>query len=400
MLGGDNDTSGLSSAELYSSITLTWHALPKMTHGRATTPVACIVNETKVLVCGGSGSDGGGIRLATCEMLDIVNGSAGWRTMPSMLNSLTAAGGTILANNGLFIVTGGFSDLSHVALNACEKYDWRQAKWSRIASMACTRAHHGSVLFQDKVIVLGGHNGSHELSSCEQYYPSNNMWVSFPSLLSTRYSFGAAVVFNKIYVAGGMRSQNGGIMVSSVEVFDGDEWTMIQYTLVSPRWGCVSVMFGDMWVTLGGLAKDNQNYIEAYDFEASLPSYIPEMIEAHRTRPVAVAGSHIMQQQGTMTTDECASGPCLNGGTCTDSINTYICVCKNGYQGLRCGTIIPPRAGFIRFCRTKVKYMIRRSVLQSCLKCFYFAQMTNVVQRAMVSEILFTIEYIMLWLVI
>ncbi|XP_072028805.1 uncharacterized protein [Amphiura filiformis] len=50
---------------------------------------------------------------------------------------------------------------------------------------------------------------------------------------------------------------------------------------------------------------------------------------------------------GVMTTDpamtvlppdinECASSPCLNGGTCRDGVNQYTCICLLGYTGLRC----------------------------------------------------------------
>ncbi|XP_033113935.1 fibropellin-3-like [Anneissia japonica] len=34
--------------------------------------------------------------------------------------------------------------------------------------------------------------------------------------------------------------------------------------------------------------------------------------------------------------DECASSPCLNGGTCNDLQNAFECVCVNGYEGARC----------------------------------------------------------------
>ena len=36
--------------------------------------------------------------------------------------------------------------------------------------------------------------------------------------------------------------------------------------------------------------------------------------------------------------DDCASGPCLNGGTCTDDVNGYTCKCAVGYGGLNCTT--------------------------------------------------------------
>ena len=36
--------------------------------------------------------------------------------------------------------------------------------------------------------------------------------------------------------------------------------------------------------------------------------------------------------------DECASGPCQNGGTCVDQVNGYQCQCSPGYTDLQCHT--------------------------------------------------------------
>lgn len=34
--------------------------------------------------------------------------------------------------------------------------------------------------------------------------------------------------------------------------------------------------------------------------------------------------------------NECESGPCQNGGTCLDSLNSYQCLCTEGYEGDNC----------------------------------------------------------------
>lgn len=36
--------------------------------------------------------------------------------------------------------------------------------------------------------------------------------------------------------------------------------------------------------------------------------------------------------------NECSSNPCLNGGTCTDQINRYICACPVWTEGVSCET--------------------------------------------------------------
>ena len=36
--------------------------------------------------------------------------------------------------------------------------------------------------------------------------------------------------------------------------------------------------------------------------------------------------------------DECASGPCMNGGNCLDGVNSYTCKCINGFTGSNCET--------------------------------------------------------------
>lgn len=36
--------------------------------------------------------------------------------------------------------------------------------------------------------------------------------------------------------------------------------------------------------------------------------------------------------------DECASGPCLNGGICRDKVNGYECICTSAFSGIICET--------------------------------------------------------------
>ena len=37
-------------------------------------------------------------------------------------------------------------------------------------------------------------------------------------------------------------------------------------------------------------------------------------------------------------TDECASNPCSNGGTCVNEVNAFSCNCIAGFTGVQCET--------------------------------------------------------------
>ncbi|XP_041935670.1 coagulation factor VII isoform X1 [Alosa sapidissima] len=45
--------------------------------------------------------------------------------------------------------------------------------------------------------------------------------------------------------------------------------------------------------------------------------------------------------------DQCAAKPCLNGATCVDQVNAYICICPSGFEGRNCdkATILPASYG-------------------------------------------------------
>ena len=45
-----------------------------------------------------------------------------------------------------------------------------------------------------------------------------------------------------------------------------------------------------------------------------------------------------MTVNSSLETDECASSPCQNGGTCVDGVNSYTCNCNVGYAGANCET--------------------------------------------------------------
>lgn len=47
--------------------------------------------------------------------------------------------------------------------------------------------------------------------------------------------------------------------------------------------------------------------------------------------------------------NECASNPCLNGGTCYDQVNGFKCNCPPGYASKTCGKGIVYKNNTIKF---------------------------------------------------
>uniref|UniRef100_A0AAZ3Q4L3 Fibulin-7-like n=1 Tax=Oncorhynchus tshawytscha TaxID=74940 RepID=A0AAZ3Q4L3_ONCTS len=51
------------------------------------------------------------------------------------------------------------------------------------------------------------------------------------------------------------------------------------------------------------------------------------------------AESRMCQESLTWNINECASSPCLNGGTCVDEMNQFSCTCTKGWAGATCQNI-------------------------------------------------------------
>jgi N-acetylneuraminic acid mutarotase len=195
-------------------------------------------------------------------MLDLTNLLAGWRWLvPAMSSARTYTSGTLLPDNKTFLVIGG--EVNGARLSSCEKLDIAANTWSSAGNLLGPRFDHCSVLFNNKVVVLGGRDasGSGLLKTCEQYDSASNTWLSFTSFSTPRFSFGATVVMNKIYIAGG--SSNGGITLSSVEVYNGASWLPLPSLPVGSRDSCATVAFQNKVVVLG--ASYSRTTIEVFD---------------------------------------------------------------------------------------------------------------------------------------
>ncbi len=255
-----------------------------MTTPRDYSPAVCVVNETKLIACGGMDSDSQALK--SCEMLDLTNKTAGWTLITDMDLERIYTSGTLLPDNNTFVMIGGY-DGNGASSASCEKLDIKAGTWSSAGNLSLgPRNGHRSILYLDNVIVLGGvGNDGVPVNTCEQYDATSNTWSEFqPSFINARYDFAAAVVLDDIYIAGGVAEDTSKSTV--VEVFNGTLWSELSSLIAQARYSCVAVSFRNKFLLVGG----NPTTIEVFDpVSSTWNTTFPPMIIAPSRERLAAA---------------------------------------------------------------------------------------------------------------
>lgn len=136
---------------------------------------ATLLRDGRVLVAGGSGSDG---PLASAELCD--PGSRTWTATGSMTEGRYNHSATLLPDGRVLVAGGGTSSSIHPGLDAlasAELYDPSSGSWTLTAGMIEARYGHTAMLLRDgKVLVAGGDGGGDRLeplASAELYDPGS-----------------------------------------------------------------------------------------------------------------------------------------------------------------------------------------------------------------------------------
>ena len=63
--------------------------------------------------------------------------------------------------------------------------------------------------------------------------------------------------------------------------------------------------------------------------------------------------------------DDCSPNPCLNGGSCSDGVNSYTCSCVAGYSGNNCQT------SKLKFSTLRMKLILQDIVIGINVKIYH-----------------------------
>ena len=248
---GGFDASGraVSTVELYASTNAIWGTaapLPQPLHHAAAASY-----DGKLYVIGGYFADG----KASDKLFEYEPVMNKWKVlapMPSARGALTAnfVNGTLYAVGG---APGNFGAMTHpLFLN--EAYDPATDEWTAKEGMPTPRQHLASVVFGDRLYVIGGRTEglSSNLDATEVYDPAKDEWTVLAPMPSKRGGLAAAMSGTDgwIYVFGG-EAPDG--TFRNNERYDpyGDEWEKAP-EMPNGRHGLAAVDIGSEIYVIGG----------------------------------------------------------------------------------------------------------------------------------------------------
>lgn len=125
--------------------------------------------------------------------------------------------------------------------------------WRQGASTDACRAGHCSVVLQEHIYVIAGHDGKVCHNSVECYNPFTNQWSNASNISKVRRFSSAATVCKKIIIVGGFTDMSTSNIEHSCEIFEPstNQWSLVS-SPESPRAAGSIVSIDDFVYLFGG----------------------------------------------------------------------------------------------------------------------------------------------------
>lgn len=128
-----------------------------------------------------------------------------WVTLPDMPRARFGHCSVVFQDK-IWLIGGKNQTLSSIKKIDC--FNLITGEWERDASeLRQARYNAAALVYKDTIFVIGGHNDRQILSSVEYYDPDDKSWKEFAPLLHPREGASAVVFDNQLYVIGGIRNQ-------------------------------------------------------------------------------------------------------------------------------------------------------------------------------------------------
>ena len=234
LTGGVRESSNKKDTKCFVPSTLSWVSLPMMPYHRSHHGAA---------VCGGVLYIVGGKN--TVSMCSFNPKQNKWI---SFGRTLTLKECSVTCFHEELYVTGGVGSWQDVQI-----YNPVHDTWRKGASMETHRAGHSSVVLQECIYAIAGHDGSFCQNSVECYNPLTDQWSKVSNISKARRFAAATIVCEKILVVGGFGDMTATTIEPSCEMFEPttNQWSLVSSPL-NPRAAHGVVSIDDIVYLFGG----------------------------------------------------------------------------------------------------------------------------------------------------
>merc|ERR1712025_419430 len=197
----------MNTVRQFNPSTRCWSDVAPMHFRRCFTTPVNLNNEIYVI-----GGYDGARRLTSVEKFSPTKNQ--W-TLLKQLDNPRSDCASVVHNNKIYLFGGYGGD----SLPSCEIYDTNADTWVSLTQIQSRRSGACAVSLKDenKIMVLGGYNGTVRVKTTEIYDPVTNSWTYGPPMLRERSNFTACTFKKEVVVIGGY---TGHMTIPDVEKFD------------------------------------------------------------------------------------------------------------------------------------------------------------------------------------
>jgi N-acetylneuraminic acid mutarotase len=204
-----------------------WRKGPEIPENRRRGAAGAFVHNDKIyLVCGIQDGHWDG-QVAWFDVYDPA--TLKWETLPEAPRPRDHVQVAVL-DKKLYVAGGRLStakidQVLNRTIKEVDVYDFKSGKWSTLDetnNLPTLRAGNTTVVFDNKILVIGGESDAHEAAhnEVEAFNPQTQKWEHFPSMFQGRHGTQAVLLNKKLYIAAGSANRGGGPELNDMEVLE------------------------------------------------------------------------------------------------------------------------------------------------------------------------------------
>ena len=286
-----------------------WTARAGMTTARRGM-VSSVVNG-KIYVIGGA--DGAAL-LSSNEEYDPATNS--WAAKAAMTTARCWSSSAVY-NNKVYVF-GGSSAANNfnTAIAVNQEYDPATNTWANRTAMPTAAMLTGAATAGTKIYVVGGFDGTNDLTNNQEYDPVANTWAPRAALPTGRDGVAIGVIGGKVYIAGGYQESplTTFTIVATTNEYDPalNAWTQ-KSEMPAARWASGSDVLNSQLFVLGGTAGGTGS-ASAFSFDPTADQWTTrtEMTQSRKQLTASTVGTRLFVIGGTSGSGDFGAGLTIN----------------------------------------------------------------------------------------